>query len=76
MLVLAHSEYLIQPLCPLVLFFLFFYLLNYPALSNKKQKENGKNACGKLNKGDKIVTIGGIHGVIQSVKEGTVVVIG
>jgi preprotein translocase subunit YajC len=27
-----------------------------------------------LKKGDKIVTIGGIHGVIQSVKEGTVVV--
>ncbi|MBR4998604.1 MAG: preprotein translocase subunit YajC, partial [Clostridia bacterium] len=40
---------------------------------NKKQKETQK-MLDALKKGDKIITIGGIHGVISSVKEKSVIV--
>jgi preprotein translocase subunit YajC len=40
---------------------------------NKKQKETQK-MLGALKKGDKVVTIGGLHGSIVSVDESTVVV--
>ena len=52
--------------------------LNFEAFSktnfqNKKQKETQK-MIDALKKGDKIVTIGGIHGTISSTKEQTVIV--
>jgi preprotein translocase subunit YajC len=50
---------------------IFYFLIIRP--QNKKQKETQKMLAA-LKKGDKIVTIGGIHGVIQSVKEGSVIV--
>jgi preprotein translocase subunit YajC len=50
---------------------IFYFLIIRP--QNKKQKETQK-MLSAIKKGDKIVTIGGIHGVIQSVKESTVVV--
>jgi len=50
---------------------IFYFLIIRP--QNKKQKETQKMLAA-LKKGDKIVTIGGIHGVIQSVKENTVIV--
>ena len=40
---------------------------------NKKQKETQK-MLDALKKGDKVVTIGGIHGVVSSVKDKTVIV--
>lgn len=40
---------------------------------NKKQKETEK-MINALKKGDKVVTIGGIHGVVSAAKEKTVVV--
>jgi len=49
----------------------FYFLIIRP--QNKKQKETQK-MLSALKKGDKIVTIGGIHGTIQSVKESTVIV--
>ncbi|MFP3042835.1 preprotein translocase subunit YajC [Treponema primitia] len=49
---------------------IFYFLIIRP--QNKKQKETQK-MLGALKKGDKIVTIGGVHGVIQSVKESSVV---
>ena len=39
---------------------------------NKKQKETEK-MLNALKKGDKVITIGGIHGVVSSVKEKTVI---
>jgi preprotein translocase subunit YajC len=49
---------------------IFYFLLIRP--QNKKQKETDK-MLKALKKGDKVVTIGGIHGIIHSIKEGTVV---
>lgn len=54
------------------LVFVIFYFLSIRP-QNKKQKEMQKMIAG-VKKGDKIVTIGGIHGTVYSVKEGTVVV--
>ncbi len=50
---------------------IFYFLIIRP--QNKKQKET-ERMLSALKKGDKVVTAGGIHGVIQSVKESTVVV--
>ncbi|AEF80446.1 preprotein translocase subunit YajC [Leadbettera azotonutricia] len=50
---------------------IFYFLIIRP--QNKKQKETQK-MLSALKKGDRIVTIGGIHGSIQSVKESTVIV--
>ncbi|MDR1107661.1 MAG: preprotein translocase subunit YajC [Spirochaetaceae bacterium] len=50
---------------------IFYFLIIRP--QNKKQKET-QRMLSALKKGDKIVTIGGIHGTIQSVKESSVVV--
>ncbi|MDR2535348.1 MAG: preprotein translocase subunit YajC [Treponema sp.] len=50
---------------------IFYFLIIRP--QNKKQKET-QRMLSALKKGDKIVTIGGVHGVIQSVKEGSVIV--
>jgi preprotein translocase subunit YajC len=49
----------------------FYFLIIRP--QNKKQKETQK-MLSALKKGDKIVTVGGVHGTISSVKEQTVVV--
>jgi preprotein translocase subunit YajC len=50
---------------------IFYFLMIRP--QNKRQKETQK-MLDSLKKGDRIVTIGGIHGVIQSVKEKSVIV--
>ena len=50
---------------------IFYFLILRP--QNKKQKQTQK-MLSALKKGDRIVTIGGIHGVIQSVKESTIIV--
>jgi len=54
-----------------LVFVIFYFLIIRP--QNKKQKDMQKMIAG-VKKGDKIVTIGGIHGTVYSVKEGTVVV--
>jgi preprotein translocase subunit YajC len=54
-----------------LVFVVFYFLIIRP--QNKKQKEM-KNMIAGVKKGDKIVTIGGIHGSVHAVKEGTVVV--
>jgi preprotein translocase subunit YajC len=51
---------------------IFYFLIIRP--QNKKQKET-QRMLSQLKKGDKIVTIGGIHGTIQTVKEQTQTVI-
>lgn len=54
-----------------LVFVVFYFLIIRP--QNKKQKE-AKKMIEAVKKGDKIVTIGGIHGTVHSVKEFTVVV--
>jgi preprotein translocase subunit YajC len=50
---------------------IFYFLIIRP--QNKKQKETQK-MLDSLKKGDKVVTIGGLHGTIQSVKDKSVIV--
>ena len=50
---------------------IFYFLILRP--QSKKQKETQK-MLSAIKKGDRVVTIGGIHGVIQSVKESTVII--
>jgi len=50
---------------------IFYFLIIRP--QNKKQKETQKMLAA-LKRGDKIISIGGIHGTIQTVKEQTVIV--
>jgi preprotein translocase subunit YajC len=51
-----------------LVFVIFYFLIIRP--QNKKQKEQ-KAMLDALKKGDKVVTIGGIRGVVQSIKEDT-----
>ena len=50
---------------------IFYFLIIRP--QSKKQKETQK-MLSALKKGDKIVTVGGIYGTIQNVREHTVIV--
>jgi preprotein translocase subunit YajC len=68
----AGGSSFITTLIPFALIILIFYFLIIRP-QNKKQKET-QRMLSALKKGDKIITIGGIHGVIQSVKEGSVIV--
>ena len=50
---------------------IFYFLILRP--QNKKQKDTQK-MLSALKKGDRVITIGGVHGIIQSVKDTTVIV--
>lgn len=50
---------------------IFYFLIIRP--QSKKQKDTQKMLAA-LKKGDKIVTIGGVHGTIQTVRENSVIV--
>ena len=50
---------------------IFYFLIIRP--QNKKRKETEK-MLSALRKGDRVITIGGIHGTVQSVKDSTVIV--
>ena len=53
-----------------LVFVIFYFLIIRP--QNKKKKE-AADMLKSLKKGDRVVTIGGIHGTIQSIKEDNVV---
>ncbi len=55
----------------LLIIVIFYFFLIRP--QNKKQKETQK-MLDALKKGDKVITIGGIHGTVSSVKDNTVIV--
>lgn len=63
---------LLMTIVPFALIFVIFYFFLIRP-QNKKQKETEKMIAA-LKKGDKVVTIGGIHGVVSATKEQTVVV--
>ena len=63
---------LLGTIVPFLLIILIFYFFMIRP-QNKKQKETQK-MLDALKKGDKVVTIGGIHGVVSSVKDKTVIV--
>ena len=68
----STSGSMIGTLLPfLLIIVIFYFFLIRP--QNKKQKETQK-MLDALKKGDKVITIGGIHGTVSSVKEKTVIV--
>jgi len=57
---------------PLILIvFIFYFLIIRP--QNKKRKETEK-MLSALKKGDRVITIGGLHGTVQNVKDSTVII--
>lgn len=55
------------PFVPLILLFVIFYFLLIRP--QQKQQKARKEMLGSLKKGDRVVTIGGIHGVIKEIDE-------
>ncbi|MBU3849603.1 MAG: preprotein translocase subunit YajC [Candidatus Treponema excrementipullorum] len=68
----ATSGSLLMSVLPFGLIILIFYFFIIRP-QNKKQKETEKMIAA-LKKGDKVVTIGGIYGVVSSTRESTVIV--
>jgi preprotein translocase subunit YajC len=68
----SQTGSLLGTVVPFVLIIVIFYFFLIRP-QNKKQKETEKMIAA-LKKGDKVVTIGGIHGVVSSTKEKTVIV--
>lgn len=68
----SSTASLLSTVVPFILIIaIFYFFLIRP--QNKKQKETEKMIAA-LKKGDKVVTIGGIHGVVSSTKDKTVIV--
>ena len=67
----SASGSLLGTLFPFLLIIVIFYFFLIRT-KKKKQKETEK-MLNALKKGDKVITIGGIHGVVSSVKEKTVI---
>jgi preprotein translocase subunit YajC len=63
---------IVSTFIPFILIIVIFYFLIIRP-QNKKQKETQK-MLSALKKGDRIITIGGVHGVISTVRESSVVV--
>tara|TARA_S200000501_G_scaffold240517_1_gene225348 strand:+ start:235 stop:504 length:270 start_codon:yes stop_codon:yes gene_type:complete len=53
------------------IFFIFWFFILRPKLNAQKEEESFRKS---LEKGQKIITIGGIHGRILGVKEDTVLI--
>ena len=68
----AGTGSLLFSMLPILLIFVIFYFFIIRP-QNKKQKETDKMIAA-LKKGDKIVTIGGIHGTVAQTKEKTVII--
>ncbi len=68
----APEGSMLSMIAPFALIFVIFYFFIIRP-QNKKQKET-KKMIDALKKGDKVVTIGGIHGVVSSTKEQSVIV--
>lgn len=57
---------------PLILFFaIFYFFLIRPQQKRQKAVQQMQN---ELKKGDRIVTIGGLHGIVDSLDEGKIVI--
>jgi preprotein translocase subunit YajC len=65
-------EGLVGTLGPILLMFvLFYFLLIRP---QQKRQKNVQQMQNNLSKGDKVVTIGGLHGIVDAVDEGKIVI--
>jgi len=62
----------IANLLPIVLFFVIFYFLLIRPQQKRQRAVQQMQA--NLKKGDKIITIGGLHGIIDSVDENKIII--
>ena len=63
---------LVTTVFPLLLMFvLFYFLLIRPQQKRQKAVQQMQS---DLQKGNKVVTIGGLHGIVDAIDEGTVVI--
>jgi len=69
---LAATPNPILSFVPIILIFVIFYFLLIRP-QQQKQKQHAEMVS-KLKKGDHVVTTGGIHGIISTVKDRTVLV--
>lgn len=65
-------EMLVSLLPIILMFVIFYFLLIRPQQKRQRQVRDMQN---NLQKGDEIITIGGFHGKIHALDEGTIVVI-
>lgn len=66
------SQSMLMTVLPFVLIIaIFYFFIIRPQNKKQKEAEQMRNA---ISKGDKVVTIGGIHGTVSSVKERTVII--
>lgn len=68
----GKGSFLSGPLPMLILLFAVFYFLLIRPQQQRQKKQ--KEMISSLEKGDKVVTAGGIHGLITGVKDNTLVV--
>ena len=68
----SGSSALLTMFLPLIIIFVLFYFLL--VIPQKKQQKKHKEMIESIEKGDEVVTIGGIHGTVVSKKENTVVI--
>ena len=62
----------IVTIAPLLLMFvLFYFLLIRPQQKRQKAVQTMQS---ELQKGDRVITIGGLHGTVDAIDEGTVVI--
>jgi preprotein translocase subunit YajC len=61
------------PIVPIVCFIVIFYVMVIRPQS--KQRKDLQTLVSTLKTGDKVVTSGGIHGIIANVKEGTTLIL-
>lgn len=57
---------------PLILMFVIFYFLLIRPQQKKQKKVQQMQS--KLEKGDKVITIGGLHGTVHALDEGSIVI--
>ncbi len=68
----AANPLLATPIIPyIIIFAIFYFILLKPQKDKQKQQ---KEMINQLKKNDKVVTAGGIHGIVTSVKDRTVMI--
>ena len=66
-----NSNIIMQAIPLVIVLGVFYFIVILPA---KKQQEEHKKMVSSLRPGDKVVTIGGIHGMVASVKDDVITI--
>lgn len=67
---MSQGTSFLYSILPLIVIFLIFYLLIF--LPHSREEKKRKKMLENLKKGDKVITTGGIYGVITKVDKNTV----